>query len=289
MAKSKAKIETAKVVPAEVVAPPVEVKPVEAVASPPVAEPVKTTETATTTATTSTTTTTETKKSGGGCGKWIACCLVVLILCVACTLGTGYLLIFRTGDVIKAIANSNRDTTLTRVTTQEALAFNYETYFTQNPPRALADGSFETTIPDDVLLKMMFNSPDLNYMADFVGIKSSNGVLKLQIDIGSIAKYEMDKSGGYDVLGMKVDTSNFAGIYLNIELMNSATNILELKSVKLGDSFIDLTSFVKDIVNQATAEGGSNELLESFESLTFNDGSIVVVTTADLSQVEGSM
>jgi hypothetical protein len=229
-------------------------------------------------------TVTENKKSGGGCWKWFACCLILLVICCSCVIGSSYLALFQAGTVIKWFANSQPDTTLTKIKPQDAIAFNSDQYFQVNPATDLNNGTFEMTIPEAVLLKLMLNDPSNAYMADYIGVKAQNDVLKMQIDVGSIAKYQIDQNGGYNVFGINVNTSNLEGIYANVEVTTNGTTPA-LKSIKLGDSGIDLSPLFKNTIDQFLNSNDPQSAFASVQSIHFENGNIVIVYKGDTSEV----
>ena len=229
----------------------------------------------------------ETKKSGGGCWKWCACCLILLVMCCACTIGSGYLVVVKGFDIVKAVTNSKQDTTLTKVTRADAMAFNSETYFTNNPPTDLHDGTFKMTIPEAVLLKLIVGNPDTAYLADYLGIKITDGVLKFQADIGSIVKYQLDQTGGTSVLGLKVDTSNAAGIFLNFEIISDGAKAISIKTAKIGDSGIDFGSMLNNALQSYMAGSDSNTFMENVRSIRFINGAVEIVVVGDVTPTSG--
>lgn len=224
------------------------------------------------------------KKSGGGCWKWFACCLVVLLLCCACTFGSIYLLVFKGGDIVKAITNSKQDTTLVRLTSADVAGFDLDTYYAENPPTDLGNGRAEMIISEETLLKMFFTTPADSYLLDYLGMGVTEGSLKFQIDIGGLLKRDLDANGGYKVLGVPVDTSNLAGIYLNVELAIAGENQIILKSARLGESSIDIAPYLQDMLSEYTS-GATEGPTENIETIEFKDGYIRIVFTGDMSDL----
>lgn len=216
----------------------------------------------------------QTNKSGGGCGKWLVCCFVVLVLCCACIFGSGYLAIFQAGNVVKFLTNSRQDTTMTRVTSAQAQNFDLDKYIKDHPPVDMHNGTYEITIPEDVLLKAMFQSPESSYVAEYSAIRIVPGSMKFQMDVGSIIKRNIDMNGGMNFLGMKVDTSNLQGIYLNLVLVMDSNKNLTIQSARMGDSIFDIGPLVRNNAKtNLTTDLGGDEI----KSIEFVNGGVKMV------------
>jgi hypothetical protein len=215
------------------------------------------------------------KKSGKG--KWIACCLIIVILCCVCTSVTGYFAIFKMPDLIRFVARSEKDTTMTRYSADEVQKFDWDTYVAEHPVKTLANKSSEVELTEELFLKAMLNNPENRYMADYMGLDIKPGVMKIQIDLGSIMAVEAQKDPT-SFTGLPFKPEDLKGTYVNIELNTSSDNkSIIFKSVRLGESPLDLNTLASDFLREIETKIKETDGYEAIEEIEFKDGKVRMV------------
>jgi len=216
------------------------------------------------------------KKGRGNGFKCFCCCGLVLLFCCLFTVGSIYLLMNKSGAVLRFISGSQKTDGMSYLSTANAGKFNIDTYVQTNPPKELGNGKFEMVLTEEVFLELLFSSPENAFLADYVGIDIKEGTFKVQIDLGKLLHDQALLTGGLGMNGIMINTSDLPGTYVNIELTANGDK-MTIKSVRLGESALDLATMNKEYFDSLIAELEASEAYKSIETIEFNDGYVRLV------------
>jgi hypothetical protein len=220
-------------------------------------------------------------QKSGGKGKWIACCLFLVLLCCCCTVATSYITFFKTIDAIKFVAKSDKNTNLTYITPAEAaIPMDWNQYVEQYPPKLLGNGTNEAYLTEKSLLMIFLSDTDYNSMADYIGLKITKDLMVIQIDAGSIMAEEIKQGNQTMPEGFNFNPEDLRGVYLNIELTTTPDHKeVKIKSIKIGDSFLDMNTFFPDLIKQIEDEVRKSDAYVDMKEIEFQDGKVRMIVT----------